>query len=112
MLTRLIVFKCVLAFLVIGSALGLAIRDSVNESLSTHDPLGQGESAASTVRIFRGYPLWLGCGCATVAFLAAFGDLLLVGCRKGALPTYTDEEFVAKFGGSSDGQRTGGQVGT
>jgi hypothetical protein len=42
-----------------------------------------------------------------IALVASCGDLLLGGRRKGALPTYTDEEFIAKFGGSPEGgQRT------
>jgi hypothetical protein len=100
MLVRLVIFKIVFAFLVLVSAFGLAIRESVNESLS-------GSRAKTTaVNAFRRYPLPLGCACAAVAGLAAFGDLLLFGRRKGTLPTYTDEEFIAKFGGSPDGQRT------
>jgi len=47
----------------------------------------------------------MGCGCAVVAFLAACGDLLTFGRRKSVLPTYTGEEFVARFGGSQDAQR-------
>lgn len=92
MLFRLIVFKVVFAFLVIVSAIGLAIREGVNESLA--------DNPAAAARVFRRYSLPLGCGCAAVAALAACGDLLLAGRRKGALPTYTDEEFVAKFGGN------------
>jgi hypothetical protein len=99
-LLRLIVFKIVFAFLVIGSALGLAIRDGVQASLQAGS-----DNPTAAVRMFRQYPLPLGCGCAAVAFLASFGDLLLAGRRKGALPTYTDEEFVAKFGGTTDAQR-------
>jgi hypothetical protein len=104
MFIRLIVFKCVFAFLVIGSALGLAIRDGVNESLSSQDSAQAADDSAA-VRVFRRYPLPLGLGCAAVAALAAFGDLLFIGRRTGALPTYTDEEFVAKFGGNADAQR-------
>jgi hypothetical protein len=100
MLFRLIVFKVVFAFLVIASAVGLAIRDGVQDSLSA-----ESDNSTAAIRTFRQYPLPLGCGCAAVAALAAFGDLMLVGRRKGALPTYTDEEFVAKFGGSADAQQ-------
>jgi hypothetical protein len=99
MFVRLIIFKVVFAILVLVSAVGLAIRDGVNQSQSGSDRQG---TAVST---FRRYPLSLGCGCAAIAGLAAFGDLLLSGRRK-ALPTYTDEEFIAKFGGSADAQRT------
>jgi hypothetical protein len=100
MLFRLIIFKVVLAVLVIGSAFGLAIRDGVNESLRG----GSGDTT-SAARIFRQYPLSLGLGCVAVAALVTFGDLLLGGRNKGVLPTYTDEEFLAKFGGNADAQR-------
>lgn len=100
MFLRLIVFKVVLLILVIGSAIGLTMRDGANKSRAGSD------SRTAAGRTFRRYPLPLGCGCAVVAGLVAFGDLLLAGRRKGALPTYTDEEFLAKFGGSPDSQRT------
>ena len=100
MLIRIIVFKAVLAFLVFVSALGLAIRDGVNESLSGKST--KEAEASAVVRTFRRYPLPLGLGCAAVAALAAFGDLLFSARGKGALPTYTDEEFLAKFGGSAE----------
>ena len=100
MLIRIIVFKAVLLFLCFGTALGLTIRDGVNESLSGGAPV-QSEGSA-VVRTFKRYPLPLGLGCAAVAALAAFGDLLFFARGKGALPTYTDEEFLAKFGGNAD----------
>ena len=100
MFFRLIVFKVVFFILVAGSAIGLAIREGANESRNGADH----QTAAA--RAFRRYPLPLGCACALVASLVAFGDLLMAGRRKGALPTYTDEEFLAKFGGSPDSQRT------
>ena len=106
MLFRLIVFKVVFAFLVIVSAIGLAIRDGRNPLPRIQDPpRAPSDNPAMGVGAFQRYPLPLGCGCAAVAFLAAFGDLWLAGRRKGALPTYTDEEFVAKFGGSPNAQR-------
>jgi hypothetical protein len=33
----------------------------------------------------------------------AFGDLYRSGKSKGRLPTYTDDEFIAKFGGKTAG---------
>jgi len=93
MFLRLIVFKMVFAFLVIGSGIGLAIRDGVSQ-----------DNPSAIASSFKRYPLPLGCGCAALAALAAFGDLLGAGRRKGALPTYTDEEFLAKFGGSKDAE--------
>src|SRR5262245_51564301 len=100
MLIRLIIFKAVLLFLVAGSAFGLAIRDAVQKSLS-----GDSHKPTVTARIFRRYPLPLGGACAAVAFLAAFGDMLVVRRSKSALPTYTDEEFLARFAGNSDAQQ-------
>jgi hypothetical protein len=100
MIVRVIVFKFVLFVLVVGSAFGLAIRDGVQDSL-------RGASSGQTAtRAFRKYPLPLGFGCAAVAFAVAFGDVLLGGRRKAALPTYTDEEFLAKFGGSPNAQQS------
>lgn len=101
MLMRLIVFKGVLVFLVVGSAFGMAIWQGAKESLEPKPAAGD----SSSVRVFDRYPLPLGCGCAAVAFVAAFGDLFMAGRRKGAVPTYTDEEFLAKFGGNLNGQR-------
>ena len=101
MLFRLIVFKVVFAALVVVSVFGLAIHEGVHHSLSptaSHSP-------TAARRILQRYTLPLVGGCAAVALLAAFGDLLLAGRRKGALPTYTDEEFLAKFGGSPDAQQ-------
>jgi hypothetical protein len=92
MFFRFIVFQVVFVVLAAASAIGLAIRDGVNESLS--------ENPKAAVRAFRQYPLPIGCGCAGVAFLAAFGDALLPRRRKAGLPTYSDEEFIAKFGGN------------
>jgi hypothetical protein len=100
MFTRLIVFKVLLFVLVMGSALGLAIRDGVLQSQGS----GSG-NAATAGRIFRQYPLPLGLGCVAIAGAVAFGDLLLGSRRKDALPIYTDEEFLAKFGGNADAQR-------
>ena len=100
MFIRLIIFKGVFFMLAVGSAIGLAIYDGANESHSGSS------SPKAAVRAFQRYSLPLGCGCAVVAGFVAFGDLLMAGRRKGALPTYTDEEFLAKFGGSPDSQRT------
>ena len=91
---RILVFKVVFLFLGIGSAIGLA----VHEGVSFDDP----KAAAGS---FRRYPLPLGLGCAGVALLAAFSDMWLPGRRKNELPTYTDEEFLAKFGGTRDPER-------
>ena len=99
MFFRLMIFKVVFAILVIGSGTWLAIREGAFEPRTGSN----GRSVAD--RTFRRYPLPLGCGCAVVAGLVAFGDLLLAGKRKGTLPTYTDEEFLAKFGGNPDAQR-------
>ena len=100
MLIRIFVFKGVLAILVFGSAFGLAIWKGVDESLSGKP--AQPAEGSAVVRTFRRYPLPLGLGCAAVAAAAAFGDLLFSARGKGSLPTFTDEEFLAKFGGSAD----------
>jgi hypothetical protein len=100
MFVRLIIFKVVLAVLVFGSAFGLAIREGAKDSLR-----GGSGNTGSAGRIFRQYPLPLGMGCVAVALAVAFGDLLLAGRSKGALPTYTDEEFLAKFPGNADAQQ-------
>jgi hypothetical protein len=88
MFFRLMIFKVVFLFLVIASAIWLAVREGAT--------LDNPTAAAGS---FRRYPFSLGCGCAAVAGLAAFGNLLLPGRRKAALPTYSDEEFLARFGG-------------
>ena len=100
MLIRIVVFKAVLAILVFGSAFGLAIWRGVDESLNGKP--AQSAEGSAVVRTFRRYPLPLGLGCAAVAAAAAFGDLLFSARGKGSLPTYSDEEFLAKFGGNPD----------
>jgi hypothetical protein len=90
MFIRFIVFQVLFVILAVASAIGWAVHNGV----TVDDP-------ATAARGFRQYPLPLGCACVVVAFLAAFGGLWLPGKRKSGLPTYTDEEFIAKFGGSS-----------
>src|SRR5688572_5402971 len=104
MFQRLIVFKIVFFVLVMVSAFGVAIYDGVDRSLKTHNPKISGfEKPTVSVRDFR-YPLPLGFGCAVVALLVACSDVWVAERRKGTLPTYSDEEFVAKFGGNLDAQ--------
>lgn len=103
MITRLLIFKGTFVALACLCFAGLLISDTVqavNSGGVNSREYGQGPASS-----IPGYSLPILAGCLAVAACVAFGDLILARDR-GALPTYGDEEFVARFGGRAPDEKS------
>ena len=96
MFRRIIIFKVVFASSVLVCMAVLFVYGTVNraEQLQTNSRLVGQQIAEEMIPRFQ-WPVLI--GSLAVATWLAFGDLL--GRDKGSLPTYSDAEFIAKFGG-------------